>query len=112
QEWIISEEIIEESGELEGFDYIRGKIFGRAIAVYGWMDSCLTGDAAEAIYYQMPLSIKDNAEHTGAQMRGFRGFVCTKYRQYDTEKHDYEYMISINLKEGVIDDHNLLCPKQ
>jgi hypothetical protein len=112
QEWIFVEEINEENEELEGFDYIRGKIDGQAVVKQGWIDFNITGDAAEALYYQMPSSIKDDAKCLNGQTKLFHGFMCTKYQVYNTERYDYECVISINFKKNLIDDHNLSCPNK
>lgn len=111
QEWIFVEELNEENKELEGFDYIRGKIDGRAIVRHGWIDLHLVSDTAESLYYQMPSSIKDNARCIIGETKSFHGFTCTKYQVYGTERFDYECIISINFKRNLIDDHNLSCPR-
>jgi hypothetical protein len=60
----------------------------------------------------MPSSSKSDIKCTGGQTRWFSGFACTKYKILNIEKYDYECIVSINLKKGLIDDHNLLCPKE
>ncbi|GHU07434.1 hypothetical protein FACS1894158_15700 [Betaproteobacteria bacterium] len=99
----------EENANYEGFDYIRGKIDGRATISSRWAKLHLTGYTAEAMYYQISAPVIDgvySSANTLGQSRGFPGLHCIKYQLQDARRDGYECFGLINLKTGMLDDAN------
>jgi hypothetical protein len=92
-----------------GFNYIHGKINGRITVSSGWTTFDITGDAAQAMYYQLSAPVVKSAGcDPHGQTKSFPGLSCTKSGK--NKNSTYECFIQVNLKKGTIGAHNMVCP--
>lgn len=99
------------SQNTEGFDYRRGKIEGKATVAGRWAAFQITGDAAEAIYYQMSGTSEMDTGCSPGETKRMPGLMCTKIT--DTTKQSrsqFECFIDINLHKGQIEESSGMCP--
>jgi hypothetical protein len=99
------------SNSTEGFDYLRGKIDGRATVTGQWATLHIEGDAAEAMYYQMSGKIEKDTGCSAGISKRRSGFLCTKVELPKGER--FECFIDIDLKNGIIRNSvDGTCPEE
>jgi hypothetical protein len=102
-----------EDRNTQEFDYIRGKIEGRATVSGGWVQFHITGSVAESIYYQLPIPSEKDIGCTGGETKARDGLMCTKIvHSPDSANNDYECFLDINLKSGKLNNHTEVCPEK
>jgi hypothetical protein len=97
---------------LEGFDYIRGKIQGQMTISEQWVKLQFTGDAAEAIYYQMRGGSEpsESIVFFPGMTKQHIGLMCSQITTKNTgKKGRFECFANINLKTGKLEKSDNIC---
>jgi len=88
----------EKDKDMEGFDYNRGKMEGRATIAGRVAVFQITGNTAEAMYYQLSAPAQEDIGCTTGKTKWFHGVSCTKYQFPGNEKYEYECWVNINCR--------------
>lgn len=100
----------DKNNQLEGFDYKRGKLEGRATIAGRLATIEITGDAAEAMYHQISASPEVDVGCTRGTTKRFRGLSCTKLPENIKASSQYECWAYLNLKTGNTTSSGEACP--
>jgi len=93
----------------EGFDYRRGMVQGRATVAGGRAAVQITGDAAEAMFYQMGGKAEKDTGCSRGVTKRLPGFICTKIATNNATPA-FECFIDLNLNAGQVEENSGMCP--
>jgi len=96
--------------EMEGFDYRRGLMQGRITVEMGRAALQLTGDAAEAMFYQMEGKEETDTGCSAGLTKRMPGLMCTKTPLKD-KAPAFECFLDVNLRTAQVEETDGMCPE-